>query len=590
MSGRDRKKYLTATELNQDLLDWCHDNLETRIEMICDIEAPDGETIRVSDRNKYVGDKFYEARVRFPTIKRTLGEWLDNKLEFSTLNIEVSNVDGVFNRYLPGGEDYNGFINRTITVKIGLSEQTSTYTTIFSGKITDVGGVKRSTNAITFVARDNFYVLDKKFPNVAFTRTEFPNLEDRLVGKMIPIIYGDYTTALDPDPAVIPAYPVNGSDRLVNGGQEYIGSATTTTPVTDEQRVHVQCVISNNELAYLDTGNVWLNRGDTWSKVPSSEVVDVGSGNKTFKVKQNGPAWVVKDDGTTEKFLFSTSDTFYVRCRGKNLGVYSDNIVSQAKDILVSFGGLNAANDFDATWDRFRDKSSPAKSAVKNIKSRAWIEKQQSVIEYALSLLEQVRLEAFVNRAQKFSIFAMHFEEWPTSIYPKISNWDVVQGTFKPSISDINNFNRAQGFYDYRPNRNELGFTTPVHKNQSSIDQLGGKAISKEVDFPNLYVQADVKAQLIEILRMSSSLHEDVEVTLTWRSMLRELGDFAKMTVNIGSTVMIDVPVMIRQISYNPAGITIPMKGWLLALLPYPGYNPGYAGTVGGYQATILEE
>lgn len=590
MSGRDRRKYLTASALDQALLDWCHDNLETRIEMICDIEAPDGSTIRVSDRNKYVGSHFYEARVQFPTIKRTLGEWLDSKLEFSTLNIEVSNVDGKFNQYLPGGDNYGGFINRAITVKIGLAEQESTYTSIFSGKITDIGGMKRSTKSITFLARDNFYVLDSKFPSAAFTRTAYPDLEDRQVGKMIPVIYGDYTVSLDPDPAVIPAYPVNGANRFVNGGQEYSGSSAASTPVTDEERQAVQCIISYNDLAYLDTGNVWMKRGDTWSLVPSSEIIDIGSGNKSFKVKQNGPTWVVKDDATTEKFLFSTSDLFYVRCRGKDLGTHSDNIVSQAKDILVTFGGLDENTAFDSTWTTYRNKSYPAKSAVKNIKARAWIEKQQSVIEYALSMLEQVRLEAFINRSQKMSLHAMHFEEFTATTSNKISNWDVVQGTFKPSLSEINNFNRAQAFYDYRPNREELGFTTPVHKNQASINQLGGKAISKEVDFPNLYVEADVKYQLIEILRMSSSLHEDVEVTLTWRSMLRELGDFAKMTVDIGGTVMTDVPVMLRQISYNPAGITIPIKGWLLALLPFPGYNPEYAGTVGGYQATITEE
>lgn len=590
MSGGDRRKYLTATALNQGFLDLCHDNLETRIEMICDIEAPGGSIIRVSDRNKYVGGNFYDARVQFPTIKRTLGEWLDSKLEFSTLTIEVSNVDGKFNQYLPGGAQYDGFINRTITVKIGLSEQESTYTTIFSGKITDVGGVKRSTKSITFTARDNFYILDKKFPSVAFTRTAYPDLEDRQVGKMVPVIYGDYCVNLEPDPAVIPAYPVNGANRYVNGGQEYNGSPTSTTPVTDAERQPVQCIISYNDLAYLDTANVWMKRSDTWSLVPSSEVTDVGASNKSFKVKQNGPTWVLKDDGTSEKFLFSTNDLFFVRCKGKDLGSYSDNVVSQAKDVLVTFGGLDEYTAFDSTWTAFRDKAYPAKSAVKNIKARAWIEKQQSVIEYALSMLEQVRLEAFVNRAQKFSLHAMHFEEWTATTTNKISNWDVVQGSFKPSISEVNNFNRAQAFFDYRPNRAELGFTTPVHRNQASIDQLNGKAISKEVDFPNLYVESDVKAQLVEILRMSSSLHEDVEVTLTWRSMLRELGDFAKMTVDIGGTVITDVPVMIRQISYNPAGITIPMKGWLLALLPFPGYNPGYAGTVGGYLATITEE
>ncbi len=556
--------------------------------MICDIEAPDGSVIHVSDRNKYVGSTFYEARIVFPTIKRTLGEWLDNKLEFSVINIDLSNVDGKYNRFLPGGDDYGTFINKGVTVKIGLAEQESTYKTIFSGKITDVGGVKRSTKAISLTARDNFAVLDLAFPRVAFTRTEYPDLEDRNVGKMVPVIYGDYTVSLSPDPAVIPAFPVNGAKPEVNGGQEYIGTAPAT-PILPSARQNVKCVISANDLAILDTSNVWLKRSEVWSQVPSGQIVNVGSGNRSFEVKQNGPSWVVKDDGTTEVFLFETSDEFYVRCKGKNLSGYNDNIVWQARDLLITYGGLTAA-DFDGTWDTYRDKASPAKSAVASIKSRAWIQKQQSVIEYALSLLEQVRLEAFVNRDGKMSIHAMHFEDWPASPGFKISNWDVVQGSFKPSIEDRNNFNRAQGLYDYRPNRGELGFSTPVHRNQAAVDQMGGKLVSKEIDFPNLYVDSDVRNQLVEILRMASSLKEGVDVTLTWRSMLREVGDMTKMSVDIGGTVMTDVPMMIRQISYNPQGITIPVKGWLMAILPYPGYTPGYAGTVGGYAATITVE
>jgi hypothetical protein len=326
-----------------------------------------------------------------------------------------------------------------------------------------------------------------------------------------------------------------------------------------------------------------------WSRLPAGAVINISANKDRFEVSQNGEAWVQKDDGTTELFLFTSGDEFFVRVKGKDLGNYSSNVVAQARDLLISYGGLQS-EDFDGKWSTYRDKAAPRPSAIATIKSRAWIAKQTSVIEYALSLLEQVRLEAFISRGLKFSLNAIHFEDWPAAPVATVKNWDIVEGTFRPALDERNNFNRAQAFYDYRPNRSELAFKTPVMRNQASIDQIGGKLISKEVDFPNIYREFDVQFQLIEILKITSSLHETVDVTLTWRSMLRELGDFAKITVNIGGTVMTGVPMMIRQIGYEPTGITLPVKAWLMALIPYPGYRPGYHGTVGGFEAIISEE
>lgn len=156
MSGSDRRSYLTATVLDQTLLNNCADNFSTRIEMVVEIEKPGGGFIYASDRNKYVGNTFYEALLVFPTISRTVGEWLSPTLQFSTITLELSNADGRFNTYLPGGATYNSFIGRQIQVKIGIAQQASTYFTIFKGKITEVGGFSRGTYSVTFIARDDY--------------------------------------------------------------------------------------------------------------------------------------------------------------------------------------------------------------------------------------------------------------------------------------------------------------------------------------------------------------------------------------------------------------------------------------------------
>jgi hypothetical protein len=50
------------------------------------------------------------------------------------------------------------------------------------------------------------------------------------------------------------------------------------------------------------------------------------------------------------------------------------------------------------------------------------------------------------------------------------------------------------------------------------------------------------------------------------------------------------VPALIREVGYDPDGIKIPLRLWSFQLLPFTGYTPGYAGTVGGSTATIDEE
>ncbi len=570
MSSKNRRPYLTATVLDQALLDACADNFETRIEMVVDIERPDGGYIYASDRNKYVGGTFYEALLTFPTISRTVGEWLSPTLQFSTVTLELSNADGRFNEYLPGGSNYDSFIGRTIEVKIGLAEQASTYTKIFSGKITEVGGFSRSTYSVTFIARDNYEKFSATFPTTALSRTVYPYLEDNYAGKILPAIYGDWTASLDPDPAIVPVYILNGLDPLVISGP-------------DNDRLNLQCRVAGHDLTFFDSSGVYLFKSDIWYNVPSTDVI-VDSNNNTFQIDQHTThSWV---DG--KKYLYEKGDQFFCKVKGKDLGAYDDNIIAQAKDILLTYGGA-VSGDFDANWNTYRDKASPAQSNIAGLKSRIWENEPKPVIEYVLSLLEQVRLEAFIDKNLKLKINSLHFEDWNASPSFTVKNWDVVEKSLRPKTDERNNFNRAQGSFDFHPNRNEQAQVTPIFRNEDSFNQIG-RYISKRIGFPNLYVVGDVNNQLKEILKISSSLFEIIDCSLTWRSLLLDVGDFVKLNILIGSTIYENVPAMIRTKGYDPQGIQLPTTLWSLQLLPFPLYEPGYSGTVGGYNQSIVQE
>jgi hypothetical protein len=657
MSGKDRRKYLTATNLTQSLLDWCADNLECRIEMAVEIESPDG-VIYASDRNKYIGGQFYQALLKFPVISRTVGEWLAPDLQFSSLTLELSNVDGRFNKYLPGGDSFGGWIGKNVMVKVGLAEVQSSYKTLFSGKITDIGGFKRSVSSITVIARDKFDTINAAFPATIFSKSAFPKMAENTVGKIVPIIYGAWKEVTDPDPANVPTFCVNGNDpmvdrkdrqvtitlgspavfdsnennledddiiKLATGGSlpypftvDYpyyvvnsLGNATfelsetlggpsigTSGTQTGNHKFqahetgtyrNVTVIISHNNLKELDVESVYLLRNEIYNLVPSTDIENVIAGNKGFDVKQKtGALWVDNGDGTTVEYTYDSNDVFLVKCVGEDLGADTDNIVMQAKHILKSYGGLVDA-DFDTNWATYKAKYSPAQSNIRDTKSRAWIGEQQAALQYALSMLEQVRLEAFVSREQLLRINSLHFEDFNATPGLALKNWDIEKGSFQTSIDEQNNFNRAQGVYAFSPYRNENALSTLIYKNQAAIDQAG-KQISKRLVFPNLYEQNRVIDNLSEILKLASSTIEKFEANLTWRMLLFDIGDFVKSSISIGSVEIENVPCLIREIGIDPAGLKLPVKMWSFQMCPFNGWVPTYSGIVGGYAANIESE
>lgn len=576
MSNSDRKPYLTSTVLDQEFLDAAHDNLTNQLEMVVDIQRPDGGFIRASDRNKYVGATFYSARTNFPIITRTIGELLSPEIEFSRLSLEINNVDGFFNDILPAGSDFKTWIGLTVDVRIGLRDVESTYKSIFRGRIADEGGFQRKDKSIVINARNDFDRLNANFPKAVFTKASFPNIDDSLVGVAVPIIYGDWTVNVETGMASVPAYVVNGLDANVNGD-----TAHTT---------NVQLLISDVDLTSFDSSQVYVKRGSLVGIFNSADITNIGAGNRSFEIKQgDGGGISLPFDGIpggdTDPYSYARGDEFFVKVKGKDLGAYDDNIIWQARDILITYGSVSAG-DFDANWATYRDKSSPAQSNISAAKSRIWIQEPQSVIQYVLSLLEQVRIEAFIDRNLKFKLASLHFEDFEADPDFTMRNWDTVLGTFQPRIDERNNFNRAQGTFNFLPNRNENFQSTRILRNDLAITNAG-KEISKRIVFPNLFDETFVQLQTQELLRLASSYLENIDVELTWRAMLLDIGNFVKINVQIEGTVFEQVPAMIREIGYDPAGVKIPMRLFSFQMVPFGSWNPGYAGITGGQTATI---
>lgn len=584
MGTINRRPYETATALTQTLLDQSQDGLSQRLEMIVDVETATG-TEHWSDRAKYVdfgsGGIFYSNRVTFPEVTRTIGDWLAGELEFSALELVINNTDKAFSDRLPGGANYNGWINRRVEMKIGLGEIGSSYITVFEGFVTHVGGFKRDTATFTLLCRNKFDSVNVSLPNQVFISDDWPDIEDEFIGLGAPVIYGDWTTDHRPEAPAVPAFPVNGKDPLVNASLEPPNPSVGDNPL--------RCVISSTPLASLNTSTVTLHRGDAYYTFSSSDITIVPStDNQVFDITQKN----LLIDGNP--WIYETGDEIFVEVVGVELGggTYTDNIVEQARDILTRFGGINPS-DFTSDWDYFRDKASPAESAIANIPSRIWFQEGAKAIDLVAALLEQVRLEPFINRENMWDMSSLHFDEFETNPDFLVRNWDVSRTTFIPEIDERNNFNRARADFDFDPSKGQQRLATPVFKNQDAIDQASSKSISKLIVFPNLYKLDDVTNQLKEMLKLASAYSEMVQVTLTSRSFLRDISDFVQLSVRIGSIEFDDTgaPIvgLIRSLSYTPRTMGIGAKIWVFQMINFPGYT-GPNGTVGGYDANIEQE
>ena len=637
-----------------------------------------------------------------PDIHKTIGEWLVPGITFSSISLEVSNVDGRFNNFLPGGVDYADWVGLDFKILIGIDDVASSYKTIFEGFITEVAGMGRTTKTLNFTARDRNDTINELFPFSVFSNTVWPDIEDSLIGVSVPVVIGDWTINNNRTPAQVPAFVVNGADTanpgVVNGTSpagniqvtvnpiegatltlDYtpLGGINTTSTITFRadpdnlnpltevligmtavdtrtnlstflgtysygegrftytntetpvnsidvvgvdtndllnshteftgvfvfvqvgsgtagvNRSNVQLKISDDDLEEFQSNNVYYKVDDnTHVLVPASEIVNVNAGNNYFEVKQiSDSLWIPTGESANPLALyeFSTGDEFLVRVRGSDLGGagFDDNIVAQAKHVLNVYGGVGLS-DFDSNWETYRTKAAPAQSAISTFQSRIWVQDPQGALEYALQLLEQVRLELFIEREDlKVKLKSLHFEDFDSSPSYTLRNWDVARGSLSLAISDTTVFNRLQGDFDFNPSLGGNNFKTSVFKNQASIDAT--KPIGKGVFFPNLVDRSVCDNQIIEILRLASSQFEILDLKTTWRSLLLDIGNDIGFDVKIGSSLFDNVVCTIRDIGYSSSGV-VTLKLWSYQMTPFPGYEPGHSGTVGGYDALIEEE
>lgn len=556
-----RAYYQDAKVFNQDFLDKTFVAQETEIQFVVDVSIPGG-FLRLSDRHKYVGNDYYEGRISIPKVERQISELLSPTLTFSEIEITVNNVDGRFNHLLVGGEDYISFFGQSVELKAGIGDDAATYRTLFRGFIHYEGSVERGSRTFTLRARDEFEKLNTALPLPSINATDFPSAPGDSIGKLIPLVLGDWEAGFNfldgPDEDIgsgvvvrtkIPNNLHGGTVGYNVGGQFFVFSIGNFTP---------------DNLAGLV-----IKRGDRFLACNFATSPMVGAGFWLARVNT-----LQTPTGSTA-YQYQSGDLALIAVKVPYAPGQYHNPVSQARHILYKLAGVTAADLDTSSWQQLETKS-----AITNLRTRVWIGDSggggegETVLAKVLSLLEQVRLDLFVDANRKLRLLSLHLDDFPQlNAVSKIEQVHVNEDSIKPEVDRRNFFNSGAANYAFLPFTGKTALTTSKKQNVNSISK-SGKEVAKFVDFPALYREQDVLSQLVETLRFYSAGLEYIRVTLAWPHLLRDLGEFLGLSYNVGSVSFDNVPVMVRSVSVDPTTASVDVRLLSFANLPYPDYQP----------------
>jgi hypothetical protein len=396
--SRDLWEYQSA-KLNQELLNAAYPFIN--LDWIADIQISDAVTFRVSDKNLYVEDinkipYFYEARVsKAPSINVTSGEWLAPTFEIGDLKLEINNRDGFFNDYLPQGKNYLQWTGSKVSIKIGFGEDYSNYYEVFSGKVASKQGVTSTATTIILKIYDRAADDEIPIPASVFDRTNYPDTDTGNIGKVIPIIYGDWTEEVSAY-GEIPAICSNAQDASADiyvwnisenalreigdvylhrgnnvpdkdGPIKFIDAAINKIPENGKIEIPINIPSLSTNYAIVDRVRAGLGSGvktiiaesastnyDTIGVQIGDAVLIDGDPNQ-YIIDSVSAGIITTTAGTfnqgdnyriiTDKYKFKKGDKISLFCKGKDLAVMSTTRISDSGIIGMNPRGLSVALD-----------------------------------------------------------------------------------------------------------------------------------------------------------------------------------------------------------------------------------------------------
>lgn len=527
-------------------------------------------TLRFADRPKFVGDDFYEGRAEFPDVKRTIGDPQSPSIQFSQIEVGLANMDGFYNTYLEGGDDYFSPIGARLTVMIGLRDVMGSFQTIFDGFVPEEDGFDVQREKITVRATDRFNELNKPSPLPSINSTDFPSAPQDTLGKIIPLVLGDWEAGFNitDDTGTVDiqdggltkvvrtASPVGfygGTIGYYVGGGFFVFSIGTYTPDT--------------------IAACYVKRGDTVFMVNFTPTPDNTAGYWSVEVTSHKVS-----GGGTATYIYQSGDVAVISVKVPYAVAKYSNVIEIAQELLYTLGGRVSGDLEPTSWAALAAKSTPAQSAFTSIKGRIWVgETSESVLSIVLGLLEEVRVEMFIDSAGLIKVTTLHPEDFvaPASA-TRIDQTEVDELTAQTKADDKTFFNQAYLNYAFTPITGKTGLATGQLANEQSV-RLSGKRVIKVIDCGSLYVDTDAVNQLTEFVRFYSMGIIFLEVGLCWVHLLRDLGEFVAFNYDVGSLSLSESPAIVRDIKVDPDTGAVNVRLLMLTNFPYTGYAPSNA-------------
>ena len=584
-----RERYIEeANSLDYDTLRFNFTANTNRIRLFAIIGAENNQ-IKVSDRNGYFQNYFYEARAEMPSFERSMPDAASASLKFSEIKIKVHNLDKKYTKYLPFGSEYRPFISENVLVSLAF-DGADVGMLIFNGVINSEGGVSYDKDSITFTARDNLEKINTKLPLPTINTATYPNAPEDSIGKMIPFCLGDFSYGFD----------------IEEGG------ATSTSVFIDQSKEQRNCrvwtnqpsfsggvigynvgggrfvfCIGGNHLNYnfypLQMTNILLKRGNYLFECYYNESVLFTGGYWGVEI------YALVEDGTYAplEYIYESGDVVLINLKMSISqtynALYDDNLVLQLGQFLITCGRLNKDDFF---WYLEQDgyfflpfwNKESTYSNILNTKSRFWVgDDSTNVLNYALSMARQVRLDLYSNIG-KVHLKAFHMEtilDYENSIVEKDM---IVESSLKFTQDSKNFFTSARASFAFCPFVNSNAMKTEAYFNLDTELKVN-RRIDKQIDFPNLYIKEQVVTNLKEYVKFFSGGIDEISFTMAWPAIDFELGYVLFCSFDIGGIEYKRVPILVRSLNVLSNCTGVEISGYSLANFSVPGWNPDNIGS-----------
>ncbi len=476
--------------------------------------ALDSTTLRYADEDLTIMSgnttgNFYEGRLpSFGTLVRDLGNFMEAKENVSTFDVQLDNHD----RAIADLTQQHTFANRQVRVWLGEGRSKAHYSEISRGNVAFPNGVRWDEDAAYITVIDQQVRNRRTLPpsTQLFDTTTYPNVEAKSKNVPIPIIYGNWSSAVG-NALSVPAACVN--------------TATLQFKVAHHKLLSIDRYIRNA------------------ARIPANNIKNVSLSAATFQLSAYS--------------YNATEDVVAVNCQG--LMTINNTLIERPADILrhmlTAYCGLTSG-DIDVTGINTMNTNTGSEVY------RRWIGSREG--ESTETLIQELMGEAqadlrFVSGKYSPKYRSLDLVSGRTTI--DRSDIVIEERSEKAEYTvemDPQRYYANRITARYRPDPINVRYdTTYVTSSPVAINNASA-IVERPFDMNWSYTDTTTQARIARELVIFSSEPINVQALLTNRAMLLSLADQLDFTYDVFNNYTLQV----RRLETNLAEMTTRVSGF----------------------------